>query len=1013
MPGSLKVLTVVRFVGFELDVRAGELRRPDGTKTRLGEQPLRILLVLLENAGSVVFREEIRKKLWPNDTVVEFEHSIGAAMSRLRQALGDSADQPSYIETLARRGYRWMTEVERVEESPAVEIGVPAGQKEVEATSVDLIEKTVSHYRVLELLGTGGMGVVYKAEDVKLGRRVALKFLPEGMASDPRALERFEREALAISGLDHPNICTVYEVEEHAGRPFLVMQLLEGQTLRKRIESHAGNRACFQNEELLDISLQIASGLEAAHRKGMIHRDIKPANIFLTYRGEAKILDFGLAKLVESEDPRETVCPQNLSDGVPVSGSAVPSTFTLSRTGLSLGTPAYLSPEQVSGEKLDARTDVYSLGLVLYEMATGIRAMAGNTAAEVREANLDKPPRPVRELNPEISRGLEQIITRAIKKDRETRYRDASEMREDLLRLKRGWNRWRVVAIAAVGLAMLSIGTALWFRGPARPPDRSQWVQLTQLPDSVSQPALSPDGRMLAFIRGYSTFVGPGQIYVKILPDGEPVQLTHDNVLKMSPTFSPDGSRIAYTTVDPQFHWDTWVVPTLGGEPQPLLRNASGLIWTGPQQVLFSEIKMGVHMGIVAAEESRIGARDIYLPEEEPAMAHRSYLSPDGKWVLLVEMDQDHRWLPCRLVPIDQSALGRHVGPLGGGCTFAAWSQDGKWMYFTAIRGGVNHIWRQRFPDGQPEQITSGPTEEEGMAMAPDGRSFVTAVALQNTSLWVHDLKGERQILLEGNGTNPKFTPDGKKLCYLIVKEAPNEFAWYRNPGELRIADLVSGRSEPMVRGLPVLDYDISADGQHVVMWIVDGQGRPRLWLAPLDRSSPPVQIPNVEGMQPRFEPDGDVIFRHAEGRSMFVYRVHPDGTGLRKALAEPVFLLDAVSPDGRWIVAWAPLPGNGPPSMQAFPLDGGSPIQFGNFVYVSWSLDGRSVFINGYVIPLLAGEALPPIPAGGFHSEEEMARLRGARRIDVEGLVPGPSVSVYAFYRSTILRNLYRIPVP
>jgi hypothetical protein len=173
-------------------------------------------------------------------------------------------------------------------------------------------------------------------------------------------------------------------------------------------------------------------------------------------------------------------------------------------------------------------------------------------------------------------------------------------------------------------------------------------------------------------------------------------------------------------------------------------------------------------------------------------------------------------------------------------------------------------------------------------------------VALQNTSLWVHDLKGERQILLEGNGTNPKFAPDGKKLCYLIVKEAPNEFAWYRNPGELRIADVVSGRSEPMVRGLPVLDYDISADGQHVVMWTVDGQGKPRLWLAPLDRSSPPVQIHNVEGMQPRFEPDGDVIFRHAEERSMFVYRVHPDGTGLRKALAEPVFLLDAVSPDGR-----------------------------------------------------------------------------------------------------------------
>jgi eukaryotic-like serine/threonine-protein kinase len=582
-----------------------------------------------------------------------------------------------------------------------------------------------------------------------------------------------------------------------------------------------------------------------------------------------------------------------------------------------------------------------------------------------------------------------------------------------------GRRPWRTLsAIAASTTAILAIGAVLWWRSSARPPDRSQWVQLTQLPDSVVQPALSPDGRMLAFIRGDSTFMGSGQVYVKILPEGEPVQLTHDSLYKMSPAFAPDGTRIAYTAVDPQFHWDTWVVPTLGGEPQPLLRNASGLIWTGPRQVLFSEIKIGgVHMGIVAAEESRIGARNVYLPEAEPAMVHRSYLSPDGKWVLLVEMDQDHLWLPCRLVPMDGSTPGRYVGPLGGGCTGAAWSHDGKWMYFTARTGGVNHIWRQRFPDGQPEQITSGPTEEEGIAIAPDGRSFVTAVALQNTSLWVHDGKGERQISLEGNGTNPKFTPDGKKLCYLIVKEAPNEFAWYKNPGELRIADLESGRSKPIVRGLPVLDYDISADGQQVVMSTVDREAKPRLWVAPFDRSSPPVQIPDVEGESPRFLPDGDIVFRRGEAMSTFVYRVHPDGTGLQKALAEPVFLLNAVSPDGRWIVGWAQLPGNGPPSIQAFPLDGGPPIQIGgSFTFLSWSLDGRSSFIDAgqtYIIPLAPGEPLPRIPVGGFHSEEEIARLPRARRIDAHRVVPGPSASVYAFCRSTVQRNLYRIPIP
>jgi len=569
-----------------------------------------------------------------------------------------------------------------------------------------------------------------------------------------------------------------------------------------------------------------------------------------------------------------------------------------------------------------------------------------------------------------------------------------------------------LAAIAAAAFALLAVVAALRLRGVSRAPDRSQWVQLTQFPDSVGQPALSADGRMLAFIRGYEF----GQVYVKILPDGEPAQLTHDNALKTGPTFSPDGSRVAYTTLDPQqFDWDTWVVPTLGGAPQLMMRNASGLVWTGPRQVLFSEIKTTIHMGIVAAEESRMGARDVYLPEDEPSMAHRSYMSPDGKWVLLVEMDEDHLWLPCRLVPMDGSTSGRHVGPLGGECTAAAWSHDGHWMYFTANPGGVNHIWRQQFPDGQPEQVTSGPTEEEGIAMAPDGRSFVTAVALKNTSLWVHDTTGEHQISLEGNGTKPKFTPDGKKLCYLIAKEARNQLAWYRNPGELRIADLVSGGSEPVVRGFPVLDYDVSADGQHVVMSTPDREGKSRLWVARLDRGSTPVQVPNVEGGFPKFGPDGDILFRRVESASTFVYRVHPDGTGLRKALKDPVFLLNDVSPDGRWISAWAPLPGSGTPAIQALPLDGGPSIQIGSsFTFLSWSQDGRSVLLAGsYFVPLAGGESLPPIPKGGFHSDEEIARLPGALRVDAEWIVPGPSASVYAFYRSTVQRNLYRIPIP
>ena len=572
----------------------------------------------------------------------------------------------------------------------------------------------------------------------------------------------------------------------------------------------------------------------------------------------------------------------------------------------------------------------------------------------------------------------------------------------------------RVLAgVAITALVIAGVCAAVWWRSSSSThmADPSQWVQLTKLPDSASQPALSPDGRMLAFIRGSSAWIGPGQIYVKILPNGEPVQLTHDDLIKADPTFSPDGSRIAYTTLDPrQFAWDTWVVPTLRGEPQLMMRNASALTWTGPQQVLFSEIKKGVHMGIVAAGDSRLGARDVYLPADEAAMAHRSYLSPDGKWVVLVEMDQDHEWLPCRLVPMDGRSQGRPVGPLVASCMSAAWSHDGKWMYFTANPGGVSHVWRQRFPDGQPEQLTSGPTEEEGLAISSDGHSLITAVALQNTSLWIHDAKGERQIHLEGNGNNPRFTPDGKRLYYLITKEATSKFAWFRNPSELRVVDLGSGSSQVVVSGFDVHDYDVSRDGKQVVIATPDQEGKYRLWVAQLDHSLPPVQVPNVEGVQPMFGADGEIFFRRVES----VYRVRADGSELRKAVEAPAYLIWNVSPDGRWIVVWGPNHDTGTMAVQAFSLKGERAIQIGgSFTRLSWTLDGRTALLAGsYFVPLAPGESLPPIPAGGFASEEEISQLPGARQINEGGLVPGPSVEVYAFYRGTIHRNLYRIPL-
>jgi eukaryotic-like serine/threonine-protein kinase len=443
-----------RFDQFELDLHTGEIYK-QGKRIKLQEQPCQVLALLIEHAGELVTREDLRKKLWPNDTFVDFDHGLNIAINKLRDTLGDSAADPRFIETLPRRGYRWIASVECVEAGREnAQDDVPASAPpEAGSFAQNLIGKRVSHYRVLEMLGGGGMGIVYKGEDIKLGRRVALKFLPEELANDSAALERFEREARAASALNHPNICTIYEVEEHDGRPFLVMELLEGQNLREHIKACGG--APLPADEVLDLAAEIASGLDAAHQKGINHRDIKPANIFITTRGEAKILDFGLAKLMELGEYAEGTAALGPPDG------ASPETVTApclqgSRTGPAFGTAGYMSPEQVRGEKLDARTDLFSFGLVLYEMVTGRQAFDFDTTTEVHEAILHRAPAPARQFNPELWPKLEEIIHKALEKDREVRYQAASEMHADFERLKETGNRFQATKESAIDVRRLA-----------------------------------------------------------------------------------------------------------------------------------------------------------------------------------------------------------------------------------------------------------------------------------------------------------------------------------------------------------------------------------------------------------------------------------------------------------------------------------------------------------------------------------------------------------------------------
>ena len=512
-----------RFGAFRLDLKAGELCK-GRRKILLQEQPFQILLMLLEHRGQVVTRDEIKRRLWPNDTVVEFDHSIHTAIKKLRQALDDSAEEPRYVETVARRGYRLLVPVEQIETSPAdptPEAGVP---RSAASSPANLTGKRVSHYRVLEIVGGGGMGVVYKAEDIKLGRRVALKFLPEELANDSSAMERFEREARAASALNHPNICTIYEVNDHEGQPFIVMELLEGQTLREMIAGveRCGPRTASNGLDLatfFDVALQITAALEAAHKKGIIHRDIKPANIFITTSGQTKILDFGLAKLQECEISDQRVA--TAGDDQPRGESSL----NLTRTGVAIGTAGYMSPEQVRGDKLDARTDLFSLGLVLYEMAVGKRAFAGETAPILHAAILNGTPKPVRELNQDIPSSLQRIIDKALEKDRKWRYQSAASMIADLrveaaaLGTMSGARASKLLQFVAAAVVFLLMVTGLIFwtqssRVPAVPELKQRQLTRNSSENAVSGGSISPDGRYLA----YADLKG---IHIKLIKTGE------------------------------------------------------------------------------------------------------------------------------------------------------------------------------------------------------------------------------------------------------------------------------------------------------------------------------------------------------------------------------------------------------------------------------------------------------------------------------------------------------------
>jgi eukaryotic-like serine/threonine-protein kinase len=577
--GSNPVLTPIsiRFGDdFELDVRAYELRSA-GIPVKLKPIPFELLLFLMEHRGELVTREQIVEPIWGKGVFLDTDNSINGAISKIRQVLRDNAAQPRFVQTVTGRGYRFIAPVTEAGTSPPPEPDTAPQTPPAES----LIGKKLSHYRILELLGGGGMGVVYKAEDLKLGRRVAIKFLPSELANDPTAFHRLEQEARAASALDHRNICSIYELEEHEGQPFIVMQLLEGQTLQEKLEAAAQEERTLPLSEVLDVAVQVAEGLEAAHQKGIIHRDIKPANIFITSRHEAKILDFGLAKGLEDEFSAEGHLERDASKDL-AEVATRPSAFNLrlTLTGIHMGTAFYMSPEQVRGEKLDARTDIFSFGLVLYQMVSGQRAFPGNTTQVVHDGILHNSPVPLRELNLTLPAKLVAIIDKCLEKERERRYQTAAEVRAALeearmvaASVSAASRRLRSIVIAGVAILIAACVAGIWWwrRPIAESAFKSYRVSALSSSGTVAFATVSPDGRNLIF----ADEQGPKQsLWLQQVSTSSAVRILGPvpHPLLEGLRFTPDGNYFYYIEEDP------------GGETQSLYR--LGVTGGSPQRIV-------------------------------------------------------------------------------------------------------------------------------------------------------------------------------------------------------------------------------------------------------------------------------------------------------------------------------------------------------------------------------------------------------------------------------------------